>query len=255
MGGPIICFGQQPCGFFPKRFLYAKIVAARRLQQELGGEIVFFYHDSDHDPRETKTLLRERHTGREDGLNFQCANKTQKLFSPLYAKPVQPEWQAKVATQLPQYVSRELVELFKKIAATDVASFCHQMYEGMSLLEGIRVECSSNPAFRKCAMPVDDYFVDVTWEGELVRARHRDGKLLLHKGGDSFIELPPTHYDASQISPARDTRLRWMQSVIRCTHYVCGASERQYLREADASEITFVPRDEISEAGHAYIGE
>ena len=45
---PVICFGQQPCGFFPKRFLVAKIQTARRLQAELGGEIVFFYHDSDH---------------------------------------------------------------------------------------------------------------------------------------------------------------------------------------------------------------
>jgi len=33
---PVICFGQQPCGFFPKRFLVAKILTARRLQSELG---------------------------------------------------------------------------------------------------------------------------------------------------------------------------------------------------------------------------
>ena len=38
MSAPIICFGQQPCGFFPKRFLFAKIVTARRLQREIGGE-------------------------------------------------------------------------------------------------------------------------------------------------------------------------------------------------------------------------
>ena len=42
MDHPIICFGQQPCGFFPKRFLFAKIITARRLQKEIGGEIVFF---------------------------------------------------------------------------------------------------------------------------------------------------------------------------------------------------------------------
>ena len=59
---PIICFGQQPCGFFPRRFLVAKIRTARRLQAEIGGEIVFFYHDSDHDPRETQTILRHRTT-------------------------------------------------------------------------------------------------------------------------------------------------------------------------------------------------
>ena len=255
MQSPIICFGQQPCGFFPKRFLYAKIVAARRLQKQIGGEIVFFYHDSDHDPRETKTVLRERHTGREDALNFRFANKTQKLFSPLYAKRVAPEWQANTAMQLPNYVTADLVERFKQIAAPDVATFCRNMYEAMGLLDGIRVASSSDPAIRTRAVSVDDYFVDVRWEGELVRARYRDGKLLLHKGGDCFIELPPQTFEPAQISPARDSRLRWMQSVIHCTHYVCGAGERQYLNEADAPEITFVRRDEIAEADRAYIGE
>ena len=255
MAAPIICFGQQPCGFFPKRFLYAKITAARRLQQQIGGEIVFFYHDSDHDPRETKTILRERHTGREDALNFEWANKTQKLFSPLYAKRVSRAWQTKVGTQLPNYVSRQCVDHFKQVMALNVAGFCREMYARMTLLDGVRVECSSDPEFRRRAIAVDDYFVDVRWNDELVRARHRDGKFLLHKGGDAFIELPPAEYDASQISPARDTRLRWMQSVIGCTHYVCGAGERQYLNQADAPEIEFVPRDEISDPGRAYIGE
>jgi hypothetical protein len=255
MAQPIICFGQQPCGFFPKRFLYAKITAARRLQQEMGGEIVFFFHDSDHDPRETATKLRERQTGREKTLNFQFENKIQKQFSPLYAKRVSPDWQANMARQLPNYVNAELVEHFKSVEAANAADFCHDMYARMGLLEGIRVERSSDPGFRKRAAAIDDYFVDVTWEGELVRARQSDGKLLLHKGGDCYVEIPPAPHDARQISPTRDTRLRWMQSVIRCTHYVAGASEREYLNEADAPGVTFVQRDEISDSGFAYIGE
>ncbi len=63
MSDPCICFGQQPCGFFPRRFFYAKLVTARRLQSEIGGEIVFFCHDSDHDPRETQTILTHKSTG------------------------------------------------------------------------------------------------------------------------------------------------------------------------------------------------
>jgi hypothetical protein len=255
MDQPIICFGQQPCGFFPKRFLYSKIVTARRLQQEIGGEIVFFFHDSDHDPRETATLLRERHTGREETLNFQFANKVQKQFSPLYAKRISPAWQTKMARQLPNYVGPELVEYFQAVEASNAADFCRDMYARMGLLEGIRVERSSDPEFRKKASPVDDYFVDVRWEGEIVRARSRDGKLLLHKGGDSFVELPVPPHDATQISPTRDTRLRWMQSVIHCTHYVAGAGERAYLNEADAPGVTFVQRDEISDSNFAYIAE
>jgi hypothetical protein len=125
----------------------------------------------------------------------------------------------------------------------------------MGLLDGIRVERSSDPEFRKRAATVDDYFVDVTWEGEIVRARWRDGKLLLHKGADRYIELPAQTFGADQISPTRDTRLRWMQSVIQCTHYVAGAGEREYLNEADAPGVAFVQRDEISDSGLAYIGE
>jgi hypothetical protein len=255
MDQPIICFGQQPCGFFPKRFLYSKIVTARRLQQEIGGEIVFFFHDSDHDPRETATLLRERQTGREETLNFQFANKVQKQFSPLYAKRISPDWQAKIARQLPNYVGAELVEHFQAIEASNAADFCRDMYARMGLLKGVRVERSSDPELRKKAAPVDDYFVDVRWEGEIVRARHRDGKLRLHKGGDCFVELPSQEHDVTQISPTRDTRFRWMQSVIHCTHYVAGVGESAYLNEADAPGVTLLRRDEISDSDFAYIGE
>jgi hypothetical protein len=255
MSAPIICFGQQPCGFFPKRFLWAKIVTARRLQREIGGEIVFFFHDSDHDPRETATVLRELRTGREQSFNFEFANKIQKQFSPLYTKRLLPDWQAKVARQLPNYVAPDLVEHFKAVAATNAADFCRDMYSRMGLLDGIRLDRSSDPEFRKRATAIDDFFVDVQWEGETVRARHRDGKLLLHKGGDNYLELPRQSFAATQISPTRDTRLRWMQSVIHCTHYVAGAGEREYLNEADAPGITFVQRDEITDSSLAYIGE
>jgi hypothetical protein len=255
MSAPIICFGQQPCGFFPKRFLWAKIVTARRLQREIGGEIVFFFHDSDHDPRETTTVLREHGTNREQSFNFQFANKVQKQFSPLYAKCLLPDWQAKMARQLPNYAASDLVEAFKAVEAANAADFCRDMYARMGLLDGIRMERSSDPEFRKRAVAVDDYFVDVDWEGEIVRARRREGRLFLHKGGDRYTELPAQTFGAHQISPTRDTRLRWMQSVIHCTHYVAGAGEREYLNESEAPGVVFVERDEISDSGLAYIGE
>ena len=255
MSQPIICFGQQPCGFFPKRFLYAKIVTARRLQAEIGGEVVFFFHDSDHDPRETITILRDKNSGREHAINFRFHNSIQKQFSPLYAKHILHDWHPKMSRQLPNYVDRELADKFQEVDAHNPADFCLQMYDKMGLLEGVRVERSSSPEFRKRAVSVDDYFVDVQWERELVRARCRDGKLLLHKGADQFIEVPWQEFDATQISPTRDTRLRWMQSVIQCTHYVAGAGERQYLNEADAPGVQFVPRMDISESDKAYTGE
>ncbi|MCX6938433.1 MAG: hypothetical protein NTU80_11160 [Verrucomicrobia bacterium] len=252
---PVICFGQQPCGFFPRRFLYAKFVTARRLQAELGGEIVFFYHDSDHDPRETQTTLRHRKTDIPLTLNFTFLNKTQRKFTPLYAKKIPPGWHEQTARQLPAYVAPQWVRAFKEIpaSATTVADFCLELYRSMALLDGIRVVRSSDPAFRRAACPIADYFVDVPHEGELVRARRSaTGSLQLHEGGNSFITLPATPYTAEQISPARDSRLRWMQSVLGCTHYIAGAGEQAYLNPADAPEITFVARDPIDRSDEAY---
>jgi hypothetical protein len=252
MSAPVICFGQQPCGFFPRRFLYAKIATARRLQQELGGEIVFFLHDSDHDARETQTILRHRRTGEAATLNFTCENKTQRRWSPLFAKRVPPDWQAGTARQLPVYVAPPLVDLFKRVNATTAADFCLRMYEGMGLLAGVRVVRSGDPAVRTAACAVDDFFVDVVHEGELVRARMMDGTLKLHEGGASYVTLPPVEFTAAQVSPTRDSRLRWMQSVVHCTHYVAGAGEQAYLNKADAPEIQFVNRDAIDRSDEAY---
>ena len=249
---PIICFGQQPCGFFPKRFLVAKILTARRLQRELGGEIVFFCHDSDHDPRETQTVLRHRKTNEPATLNFSFANRIQRKFTPLHLKRVPPDWQARTTLQLPNYVEHPLIELFKGVTATNVADFCLDLYRRMGLLENLRVVRSSDPAVRRAACEVTDYFVDVPYEGETVRARFTSDGLTLHEGGDSFVALPLTDFAREQISPARDTRLRWMQSVVRCTHYIAGASEQAYLRREETPEITFINRDPIDRADEAW---
>ena len=249
---PVICFGQQPCGFFPRRYLYAKIQTARRLHSEIGGEIVFFCHDSDHDFRETRTTLRHRKTGEAIQLNFAFENQIQRKFSPLYLKRVRPDWQARTVGQLPAYVHPRWVKAFRGTTATNTAEFCLEMYRRMGLLEGVRVARSSDPAFRRAACDVHDYYVDVPYEGEVVRARLVDGILKLYKGGDTFVPLPATDYTKEQISPTRDTRLLWMQSVVRCTHYVAGASEQDYLRKEDAPEIIYVVRDEIERADEAY---
>jgi hypothetical protein len=249
---PVICFGQQPCGFFPKRFLVAKIWTARRLQQEIGGAIVFFYHDSDHDPRETRTLLRHRKLGTPMELNFTFANRLQRKYSPLYLKRVLPEWHAKMAVQLPAWVERPGVEAFQSVPCTNAAEFCLEMYHRMGLLEGIQVMRSSDPVFRRAACEVPDFYVDLPYEGEIVRARYVEGEFKLHKGGEQYVTLPPVAFSREQISPTRDTRLTWMQSVIHCTHYVSGASEQAYMRQADAPEITYVQRETIERADEAY---
>ncbi|MDZ4836593.1 MAG: hypothetical protein SGJ27_22680 [Candidatus Melainabacteria bacterium] len=253
MTSPIICFGQQPSGFFPKRFLVAKIETARRLQNEIGGEIVFFYHDSDHDPRETRTVVRHRTTNEPAQLNFSFENKIQRKFSPLYAKRIQAGWKDKTIAQLPNYVEHPLIDLFKKVNADNVADFCLEMYREMGFLDGMTVKRSSDPEFRSTACDIDDFFVDVTHEKEIVRARFAEDVFKLHEGGDVFVDLPLVPFDKKMISPSRDSRLRWMQSVIKCTHYVSGAGEQQYLRKEDAPEIEFITRDTIERAEEAYI--
>ena len=249
---PVIAFGQQPCGFFPRRFLVAKILTARRLQAQMGGRIVFFCHDSDHDPRETRTILRHRATGEAASLNFAVANKLQRKFSPLYVKRIAPEWHGKTLLQLPNYVDGRLIDLFRKTSAETAADFCLEMYRRMGLLDKIHVARSSDPALRRRACEVSEFFVDVPHDGEIVRARVRDGRLELHEGGDSFVTLAATAFGKAQISPARDTRLRWMQSVIQCTHYVTGAGEQAYLRPEDAPEILYVQREDIERPDEAF---
>jgi len=253
---PIICFGQQPCGLFPKRFLVAKIQTARRLQSEIGGEIVFFYHDSDHDPRETRTVLRHRTTNAPAQLNFTFENKIQRKFSPLYAKRIPAGWREKTIAQLPNYVGHPLIDLFKKTAASEsvsnVADFCLEMYEHMGLLEGIKVVRSSSRQLRSAACDITEFFVDVSHENEIVRARFTGDTLQLHEGGQEFVDLPRTSFTKEQISPTRDSRLRWMQSVVQCTHYVTGAGEQAYLHKEDAPEVNFVIRDTMENTDEAY---
>jgi hypothetical protein len=129
------------------------------------------------------------------------------------------------------------------------------MYRRLGMLDGVRVVRSSNPAVRHAACEIADCFVDVPHQGEIVRARRLDGCLRLHEGGDCFTTLPECPVSKEQISPSRDSRLRWMQSVIHCTHYVCGAGEKAYLNPAETPEITFVPRDEIDRSDEAWAGE
>jgi hypothetical protein len=126
------------------------------------------------------------------------------------------------------------------------------MYRAMGLLEGIRVVRSSDPAVRTAACDITDCFVDVTLQGEIVRARLMEGALKLHEGGESYVPLPLTPYTKAQVSPTRDSRLRWMQSIIHCTHYIAGAGEQAYLNKADAPEITFINRDPIDRSDEAY---
>ncbi len=250
--GPVIAFGQQPCGIFPRRFLYAKIITARRLRAEIGGRIVFFYHDSDHDPRETQTGLRHRKTGELQWLNFAFENRIQRKYTPLHLKRVLPDWKQQTTRQLPAYVSASAVDAFRANPASTVGEFCLGQMHTMGLLDGIEIIRSSDPGVREAACDIDDCYVDVPFEGEVVRARLRDGSLALHEGGASFLTLPPTSWSKRQVSPSRDTRLRWMQSVLHCTHYISGAGEQAYLNKDDAPEIVYVSRDYIERSDEAY---
>jgi len=252
MSAPVICFGQQPCGFFPRKFLYAKFVTARRLRKEIGGEIVFFFHDSDHDPRETQTTLRHRKSGEPFCMNFAFVNKIQRKFSPLNLKKIPSGWCDNTARQLGAYVESHAIEAFKTNPASNVADFCLEMYRRMGLLDGVRVVRSSDLTVRRAACEISDYFVDVPHCGEIVRARWLEGALKLHEGGDSFLELPPQNVTKEQISPTRDSRLGWMQSVVHCTHYIAGAGEQAYLNKSEAPEITFINRDHIDRSDEAH---
>ncbi len=251
---PVIAFGQQPCGFFPRRFLVAKIQTARRLQAQIGGRIVFFCHDSDHDPRETRTILRHRKTGEPATFNFAVDNKLQRKFSPLYVKRIAPDWHGQDRCRSCRTTwTRRLIDLFRKTSAETVADFCLEMYRRMGLLDGIRRRrARAIRRLRRRACDVGDFFVDVPYEGEIVRARVTGRRAAAARGRRVLRDSAGDRFTKEQISPTRDTRLRWMQSVLRCTHYVTGAGEQDYLHQEEAPEITFVRRDPIERSDEAY---
>lgn len=256
MSTPIICFGQQPCGFFPKRYLIAKINTARKLQKEIGGKIVFFYHDSDADYRETITILEDPKTKEEVRLNFSQGSKIQKKYSPLYIKNIAEGWKEEIIRKLPRFVSKNVIELFESIKSTTVADFCLEIYTKMGLLEGIEVVRSSDKNFRENASDLKAFYADVPYEGEIVRAEMYEGILRLHEGGGNYINIPtPPSIEKYQKNAARDYRFNWMQSVIHSTHYVLGAGESAYLKKEDFPEVTFVERESIDRKDHGYIPE
>ena len=66
------------------------------------------------------------------------------------------------------------------------------------------IACASHaPAirFRTAACEIADFFVDVPYEGEIVRAAHATVTGKLHEGGDTYITLPETPFHKKQIGP------------------------------------------------------
>lgn len=256
---PVICFGQQPNGFLPKRYVYSKIKTARALQEKIGGRIVFFYHDSDADYRETITIMKDIKTGEEDRLNFLVENKIQKKYSPLYAKDIKEGWQEETARRLPRFVGKNILDIFLSVQKKKVADFCLEMYKKMGLLDGIEIVRSGDKDFRMQAEDLKEYFADVEYEGEIVRAELHDGKLRLHEGGGKYVEIGDEEkvvkVEKWQKNPGRAERFAWMQSVVQCTHYVTGEGEGNYLQKDDFPEVVFVTREAISDSDYAYISE
>lgn len=253
----IIVFGQQPSGFFPKRYLVAKIETAKNLQKEIGGKIVFFYHDSDADYRETITILTDKQTGAEARLNFTQENKLQKNFSPLYLKRIPTGWKEEILKQLPRFTDEDTINLFKSTNAANAADFCLEMYQKLGLLYDIEIVRSSDAEFRKRAPLLDkDYYADVEYEGEIVRAKIEDqGKTgVLHHGGGKFTKFEIAKpIEKSQITPGRDERFGWMNAVIGATHYVTGNAEYDYLKREQFPEVKFIKRNQIENSDRAFI--
>lgn len=258
---PIICFGQQPCGFFPKRFLVAKINTARNLQQKIGGKIVFFFHDSDADYRETITIMRDKTTGAEVRLNFSQENKVQKKHSPLYLKRIPSGWQEEIIKQLPRFTDKTLMDIFASVSETNAADFCLAMYKKLGLLDGVEIIKSSSPIFRVAAESIQgEYFADVKYQNEIVRAKVSGLALspkplaLLHEGGGIYTEFPiDDKIEKQQITPAAKQRFGWMNSIIHCTHYMFGEGEKEYLNFDEFPKVKFIQRDSIIDPNLAWL--
>jgi hypothetical protein len=103
---------------------------------------VFVRHDSDHDSRETRTVLRDPKTNEAQQFNFAIRNRMQRKYSPLYCKEIDECWYERTARQLPNYVGKELVQVFRNSCERKVANFCLETYLRLGLLSDIRLNSS-----------------------------------------------------------------------------------------------------------------
>jgi len=254
---PIICFGQQPNGVLPKNFFMAKLSAARKLQQEIGGKIIWFCHDSDHDPKETRTRIPvAQHPDGFVEVNFSFVNKTQRKFTPLAHKNVGDL--ALMRETLRHHTNECVLQAFDAVTATTVSEFCIQMYQNLGLLDGIQIVRSSDKAFRMQAAvhgSETGWFYDVEHDAEIVRARLDHGRLSLHRGGDVYDDIGElTHPEKEFLSPGWQKRFDWMQSVIQATHYITGASEQEYLKGVTITRpAVMVAREDVTDPDLAFI--
>ena len=205
---------------FPEAFSVGKNQTARRLQSEIGGEIVFFYHDSDHDPRETRTILRHRKTNEPTQLNFAFKNRIQRKFSPLYLKEIPAGWQDKTARQLPNYIGHRLIEIFQISSAAMSRTFVWRCIVIWACSIDIRVVRSSDPGFRQAACDIAEFFVDVPHEGEIVRARFIDGTLKLHERRRFVCHVAADcfHQEANQSHPRYPAALDAVCGALHALH-------------------------------------
>jgi len=80
---PVICFGQQPCGSSTSASWFQNR-DGQALQQEIGGEIVYFFHDSDHDLSRDPNRAPPPQDRRAVRVQLSFENQTQRKYSPLY---------------------------------------------------------------------------------------------------------------------------------------------------------------------------
>ena len=116
------------------------------------GEIVYFCHDSDHDPRETRTILRHRATGEPRAPELRLRQQAPaQVLAALRSSGSPPtgtpgRWPSSRTTW-----TRPSSTCSARPRRRRVADFCLDMYRGMGLLDGMRrraLERSGGPAPR-----------------------------------------------------------------------------------------------------------
>ena len=103
-------------------------------------------------------------------FNFDLANKTQKKYSPLYLKQIAENWQSQMSQMLPEYVDQN----WPRRLSTPCRERC-RILPGDVPADGAHGRNSHRTVERSGISPracdIADFFVDVPYEGETVRAR------------------------------------------------------------------------------------
>lgn len=230
MEKPIVCLSEQLSSFLPTKSLVRRIDAAKSLASRVGGKTILFIWDSWHRGTAETVLPGNRR------ISFEYYNNLQRDYTPFYLKNLDPVWWNRAKSKLDGIVPGKIINVLDNIKEDTAGNFCLKAYKKLGFLDNLEVVRSSDPEIRKKAKMFEDFYVEVSYKGEIVRARYTNRGFVLESNPP--VEIYKTDVVPGMVTPPDEKRFEWMDSIVSPSHYILGEKER--VKESDFPWISFV---------------